>query len=79
MNNLGLVLLNTLLKQRQAKNPHYSLSAMARDLAISQPQLSRIIKGDRRLTPACALKLGQQLQLNSEKLLELLVSSIELK
>lgn len=79
MNNLGLILLNTLLKQRQDKNPQYSLTALARDLGISQPQLSRILKGDRRLTPASALKLGQQLQLNSEELLELLVSSIDQK
>jgi len=77
MDNLGLLLLNTLLQHRQQNNTLYSLSAMARDLGISQPQLSRILQKKRRLSPSSALKLGKLLKLDQKQLLELLVSTIE--
>lgn len=79
MNRYSILMLNTLLRQRQDKNPLYSVSALARDLSISQSQLSRILMGKRRLPASSALKLGLLLKLESEQLLEFLITIINEK
>lgn len=77
MSKISILHLNTLMKSRQARNPRYSLGALARDLEISQSHLSRILLNQRRITPATALKLVLQLNLEREELLNLLIDAIE--
>jgi plasmid maintenance system antidote protein VapI len=77
MENKSVLLLNLLLNEKKQKNPLYSLTALARDLEVSQPQLTRILKGKRRLSPKIALRLGKMLNLRNDTLLDLLISVIE--
>ena len=50
--------LRSLLIQRQKNNPNYSISSFARDLGVSQPQLSRIFNGERKPTVRFAVQVG---------------------
>lgn len=65
------------LAEKKAKNPSYSLSAMARDLNLSQPHLSKIMSGERRLTPERAYKIGKFLKLNEKQFFSLIISTLE--
>src|ERR1700745_2471933 len=56
-------ILKEFLAKKQAKNPSYTMTALARDLGLSQPQLSRIFSGKRSLTPALAQKMIEVLKL----------------
>lgn len=60
---LGGLLQATLL-DRQSRRPGYSLRAFARQLAISAPALSEILKGKRRVSKAMAHRLVQKLCLD---------------
>jgi hypothetical protein len=51
------------LVARKARNPRYSLRAFARDLRMSHASLSQMLRGQRRITPQAAHKLGNRLKL----------------
>lgn len=72
-------ILKLALLRRKRKNPSYSLTSFARDLKVAQPHLSKILSGQRRLTPDKAYYFGRRLDLNEEDLLEFIVSAIENK
>ena len=50
-------LLRDILERKKAKNSSYSVSALARDLGVSQSLLSRVMSGKRKLTLAQAQKI----------------------
>src|SRR6185295_8927380 len=62
------VLVSTLQK-RQWTNRSYSIRAFARDIGVSHTVLSRVIRGDRRLTPRTIRRVGARLRLDA-KLIE---------
>jgi plasmid maintenance system antidote protein VapI len=72
----GASIIQGILLDKKSKNSRYSLKALSRDLKISQPQLSKIIRGNRRLSPQLAYKIGLYLKLDKEKLLELLIPTL---
>jgi transcriptional regulator with XRE-family HTH domain len=49
------------LDRRQARNPRYSLRALARDLGLHHATLSRLLRQRRRLTAAAARALAARL------------------
>jgi uncharacterized protein (TIGR02147 family) len=53
------------LGRRCAGNPHYSLRAFARHLAVDHATLSQLLRGRRRSTPATIEKLAQRLGLDA--------------
>jgi uncharacterized protein (TIGR02147 family) len=53
------------LKNRQAKNPEFSLRSYAKHLKLSPTQLSLIMSGKRSVTPKVAIHLGQHLGVTS--------------
>lgn len=57
------LLLQEELVGRAKKNPSYSLRAFARSLEIQSGFLSKILKGQRRVTPATVRRLGPKLGL----------------
>lgn len=64
------------LHQRAEKNPRYSLRAFARDLEISAPSLSLVLKGRQGFSDARAVEIAGHLDLNrtEKKLLSILTS-----
>ena len=60
--------LRATLAERIAKNPAYSLRAMARQLTLSPSFLSEILAGDNNLSSARALSLGRGLGLAGPEL-----------
>jgi plasmid maintenance system antidote protein VapI len=56
------------LKRRSQRGHSYSMRAFARSLSIDQALLSRLIKGERRITPKMIVRLGQALNLSGEQL-----------
>jgi uncharacterized protein (TIGR02147 family) len=60
------------LTRRFQKNPSYSLRAFAKSAGIDQSLLSKILKGERSLSLATALKLGQSVGLSMNQLQEIL-------
>jgi plasmid maintenance system antidote protein VapI len=70
-------LLESLLEEKKTRVHSYSLRALARDLNVSQPLLTKILRGERKLSPRLALKIGRKLGLDKDKLYELLLSTIE--
>jgi uncharacterized protein (TIGR02147 family) len=59
--------LKSVLAQRIAKNPKYSLRAMARSFSISPALLSQISNGQRNLTALNAVRLAKKLGLNKRE------------
>jgi len=57
-------LLNTKLLELKAKNPSFSLRAMARKLEMNPAAISEILKGQRRISRDLALKLADRLMLD---------------
>jgi uncharacterized protein (TIGR02147 family) len=51
------------LKQRQAKNPTYSMRAFARDLGISPQKLNQVLTGKSGLSPQSAQSIAEKLAL----------------
>ena len=58
------VLVSTLQK-RQWTNRAYSIRAFARDVGVSHTVLSRVLRGERRLTPRTIRRVGNRLRLES--------------
>jgi uncharacterized protein (TIGR02147 family) len=56
--------LKSVLAKRIAKNPRYSLRAMAKNLAVSPALLSQISNGQRNLTPLNAVRFSKKLGLS---------------
>ncbi len=69
--------LKKLLEYKKKTNPSYSLSALARDLQISQPHLVKIINGKQKLSPHHAYKIAKYLRLSDEKLLQFLKLTLD--
>lgn len=57
---------------RQARNPRYSMRALARDLGISQTMLVQVMSGKRGLSAEMAIKIAGRLQLSEAESLALL-------
>lgn len=57
------VLLSEALRQSQARNPLFSLRAMAKQLSMSSAHLSQLLSGKRPLTLRIAMKIGDALDL----------------
>ncbi|MBA2406119.1 MAG: hypothetical protein H0V66_15190 [Bdellovibrionales bacterium] len=74
--NFGSEIILNILAGKRAVNSLYSLKALGRDLKISQPQLTKIIKGDRRLTPQIAAKIGQHMKMGDAELLKFILSTM---
>jgi uncharacterized protein (TIGR02147 family) len=55
------------LEQRCQKNPHYSLRAFARDLAISPAMLSQVMNGSKGLSRKAATQIATHLGLNKQE------------
>jgi uncharacterized protein (TIGR02147 family) len=62
------LLLQAELARRCAGNPHYSLRAFAKYLALDHATLSQLLRGKRRLTTRMIVKLGARLGLDEEGL-----------
>jgi uncharacterized protein (TIGR02147 family) len=58
--------LRSVLQERSAKNPRYSLRAFSRDLKISSARLSEILAGKQGLSPQRAKILAELLELKDE-------------
>ncbi len=69
--------LHNLLKRKKEKNEKYSLRALARDIGISQPQLTRLIHGKRGVTPKEAYRIGMHLELRGDALIDFMKPSLE--
>ncbi len=61
------IFLKTVLADRMARNPKYSLRAMARSFSISPALLSQISNGKRNLTTANAVRLAKKLGLSKRE------------
>ena len=59
-----LNVLETTLQKRQLANRAYSRRAFARDVGVSHTVLSRVMRGDRRLTPRTIRRIGGRLRLD---------------
>jgi uncharacterized protein (TIGR02147 family) len=55
------------LERRKKVNPSYSLRAYARDLGITPPQLSSVLKGTKGISPEAAQKIAEKLALSDEE------------
>jgi uncharacterized protein (TIGR02147 family) len=55
------------LLERKNKNPLYSLRAFARDLGLSPSHLSRMLSGERLLSPRQINKVADELKLSSQE------------
>ena len=69
-------LLKEELEKRRLRNSAYSLRAFARDMGISQPQLSLVLSGRRPLTTAQAKKTSILLRLNESQERELMEATM---
>ena len=56
------------LKKRQQRNPRYSIRAFARSLATHHSTVTRILRGDRRLTSRSIQFLGSRLKLTAAEI-----------
>lgn len=65
--------LRTVLRERMAKNPNYSLRAFARQVDISPSHLSRVLNGEKTLSAQAALKISAALRLSEEETHDLLL------
>lgn len=65
------------LERRQARNSRYSLRTFARDLKVDPGTLSRVLKGDRPLSPRLAKKILPQLKLGTSQSKRFLESLFE--
>jgi len=63
----AIKILTEILTARQKKNAFYTKTAFARDMGISQPQLSLVLSGRRPLTTAQAKKSSILLRLNESQ------------
>lgn len=54
-------ILKTELESRTRSNPRYSLRAFARDLGLSAPRLSRVLRGEQGLSLPAAKKIAERL------------------
>jgi uncharacterized protein (TIGR02147 family) len=59
--------LKTILSDRAAANPRYSLRAMARDIGFSSSQLSETLSGKTNFSPSAAQKIAIKLGLNTQE------------
>jgi uncharacterized protein (TIGR02147 family) len=59
--------LKSVLNERIASDPAYSLRAMAKDLGISPAHLSQIINNKKKLAPRTRLKVAKQLGLDERE------------
>lgn len=77
LKNKGTSFINHLLEEKKRKNPRYSLKALGRDVGVSQPQLTKILSGQCRMSPHVAYRLGLHANLNDSQLLDLLRFTLE--
>jgi uncharacterized protein (TIGR02147 family) len=59
--------LKSVLAERIASNPLYSLRAMAKTFELSPSQLSRVLSGEKNLSYPAAIRCGQKLGLNESE------------
>lgn len=59
-----------LLEDKQAKNPKYSVRALARDIGIDSGDLVNILNNKKKVTTRIAYKIGTYLEMNEKELLE---------
>lgn len=69
-----LLLMNALSDSR-ARNPQFSLRAMARQLALSPAHLSQLLSGKRPITVKAALKIAEKLEMTDEQRRRLLIQA----
>lgn len=62
------VYLRTVFEEKTKKNPSFSLRAFARQCSLSPSTMSRILNGQRKLSPTQAVKILPLLQLNSDEM-----------
>jgi uncharacterized protein (TIGR02147 family) len=58
--------LRDVLRVRTARNPSYSLRALARDLSVSHAYLSYVISGKKQLSTRSAMEIGERLGLPAD-------------
>jgi plasmid maintenance system antidote protein VapI len=75
--NYGAEVIRKLLESKKFLNSRYSLKALGRDLKVSQPQLTKIISGERTLTPQVAVKIGRHIKMEDGELLKFILSTID--
>lgn len=63
------------LQRRQKTNPSYSLRAFARQLKMQSSFLSKILRGERKITPAFVARVSERLGLSEENLAEFQASA----
>jgi uncharacterized protein (TIGR02147 family) len=59
--------IKALLADRMARNPRYSMRAMAKQLGLSSTNLCEVLKGKRRFSAESAAKIGQRLELEESE------------
>src|SRR5262245_5035380 len=57
-------------QERKSRNPNYSLRSFASSLETEASQLSKILTGKRRASPAVIQKYGMRLKLSHNEILE---------
>jgi len=67
-------IIHELLTQKRETNPDYSLRAFAREVDIEQSNLSKILKGKRKLTASHVTRISNKFNLPSETTLRLFES-----
>lgn len=70
------LLLAEALENTRARNPLYSLRAMARQLSLSSAHLSQLLSGKRPLTLRVAMKIAQKLEMSDADRTRLLQSAV---
>lgn len=60
-------ILKSLLEERKALNPSYSLRAFSRDIGISSSRLSQVLKGTYGFSGKAAKQIAEKLNLNSKE------------
>ncbi len=70
-------LLTSIISEKKKINSRYSLRAFARDVGISQSQLTKIIHGKVKISASHCYLVGKYLKLENEELLELIMVGIK--
>lgn len=69
-------LLVSIITEKKKVNSRYSLRAFARDVGISQSQLTKIIHGKVKISACHCFLVGKYLKLENAELLELIMVGI---
>lgn len=78
MNDQGIWinLIEEAFQKKRGSNKAYSYRAFARDIAVSQSLLSKVLAGKNKVTPEIGLRLALGLKLPSHQIVELLIQTL---